>query len=305
MQPVPTHIADILRNDVCVALAYRTPAGGVVMTPVSTLGMFDPDAGTVATTSSFGNWKKMRRMQEDDRVALVYHSRQHSSIDHPQVVVVQGRASFPDRATGSWVTPEVQRRMHEFLPDRPTGRFMRWATREYHDQRVLITIAIERVIVDAVDLPPPPPSQEPPAKGTAARVSAKKYRSRWNKSTDVLLGYVDSAGFPMAHVVSATLDGDDVVVDDPALPEGSRRAGLLAHWFAPRLVGQGSVVSTGWLQVDAGGRARFSPHTVAGYDLPPSMFMFHLAGGLAAKFGYRKAVKQRQVVDGVWQTTAH
>lgn len=303
MQAVPDHIADILRNDVCVALAYRTPAAGVVMTPVSTIGMFDPAAGTVATTSSFGNWKKMRRMQQDDRVAFVYHTRQHSSVGHPQVVVVQGRASFPDRATGSWATPGAEQRMHEFLPDRPTGRFMRWVTREYYDQRVMITVAIERVIVDAADLPAAPPSQSAPANGTAARVRARKYRSRWDKSTDVLLGYVDSAGFPMAHVVTATLDEDDVVVADPALPEGSRRAGLLAHWFAPRLVGQGSVVSTGWLQVDARGSARFSPHTASGYDLPPSMFMFHLAGGLAVKFGWRKAVKTRQVVDGIWQTT--
>jgi len=298
-------IVDILRNDHCVALAYRTPAGGVVLTPVTTVGMFDADAGTVSITSSFGNWKKMLRMRDDNRVALVYHTRDHSGFSHPQVVVVQGKATFPDTADGSWATPELQRRLPEFMPTSPSSRFLKWVTHEYYAHRVIVTIAIERVIVDNAGLSPAPASQQPPANGTTARVKSKKYRARWKKCTHFLVGYADAQGFPMAHTISPTIEGNDIVFTDPALPEGARRAGLLAHWFEHRLVGQGSVVMTGWLQVDTNGAARYCPHTSSGYAMPPKEKVFHLAGGLAAKAGYRTAVKRGLVRDGVWLGTGH
>jgi hypothetical protein len=300
MQPLSPHIVQILTNDHCVALAYRTPAGGVAMTPISTLGLHDPQAGTVSFTSSFGNWKKMLRMRQDDRVALVYHTREHSGLDHPNVVVVQGRASFPDVADGSWASPETTARAERFMPAPPTGRFLKWATREYYDLRVVVTISIERVIVDHADLPAAAASQQPPAKGTAARVKAGKYRSRWKQCRHFLIGYTDADGFPMVHRITPSIDGNDVVFTDASLPEGARRAGFLGHWFQHKLVGQGSVVMTGWLQVDGRGTARYSPHTCSGYALPPKKAMFHLAGGLATKFGHRAAVKKGYVRDDVW-----
>lgn len=303
MQQLDDHIIDILRNDHCVALAYRTPAGGVVLTPVSTVGMFDAEAGTVGMTSSFGNWKKMLRMRGDNRVALVYHTRQHSGTSHPQMVVVQGRAAFPDRADGSWATAELQRRTPDFMPTAPRGRLLKWVTREYYDHRVVVSIAIEHVIIDNTGLPGVVPSQQPPAKGTAARVRAKKYRARWTKCTHFLVGYTDANGFPMAHIIQPSFDNDDIVFKDTALPMGVRRAGLLAHWFEHRLVGQGSVVMTGWLQVDATGSARYSPHTTSGYAMPPKENVFHLAGGLAAKAGYRSALRKGYIRDGVWVGT--
>lgn len=301
MQSLPAHIEDILANDHCVALAYRTPAGGVAMTPISTIGLRDEQAGTVSFTSSFGNWKKMLRMRQDDRVALVYHTREHSGLDHPNMVVVQGRATFPDIADGSWASPEVTERAERFMPSKPTGRFLKWATREYYDHRVVVTVAIERVIVDDTDLPAAAASQEPPAKGTGARVKAGKYRTRWKQCRHFLIGYTDGDGFPMVHRISPTIDGNDVVFTNGSVPEGVRRAGLLGHWFQHKLVGQGSVVMTGWLQVDARGAARYSPHTCSGYALPPKQAMFHLGGGLATKFGYRAAVKKGYVRNGAWE----
>lgn len=299
----PQFVSDIMANDVCVALAYRTPAGGVVLTPVTTVGMHDPEAGTVTFTSSFGNWKKLVRMRADNRVALVYHARDHSGIDHPQLLVVQGVASFPSSADGNWLTAEAEARQSHFLPQRANGRFLRWATNEYYDHRVPVTVTVERIIVDATDRPPAGPEHTAPAKGTAARVRSKKYLKRWKQSKHFLLGYVDVDGFPIAQRIAPSLDSDDVVCSGAGLPDGGRRAGVLAHWFEPRLVGQGSVLMTGWLDVHDGS-ARFSPHTVGGYAMPPKEPAYHLAGGLAAKFGYRAAVKKGHVRDGVWQTSA-
>ena len=67
------------------------------------------------------------------------------------------------------------------------------------------------------------------------------------------------------------------------------------------MVGQGSDVFTGWLEVEADGRARYAPHTVSGYAVPPREIAFELGSGLTMKFGYRRAVKQGLVRDGVWQ----
>ena len=299
----PNHIIDIMSNDVCVALAYRTPAGGVVMTPVTTVGMHDPAAGTVTVTSSLGNWKKLVRMRDDDRVAIVYHARDHSGIEHPQLLVAQGRASFPDKADGNWLTPEAAARQHHFLPAHPKGRFLGWVTREYYDHRVPITIAVERIIVDGADQPAAGPVSTPPAKGTSARVKPKKYLKRWKNAKHFLLGYVDVDGFPTAHRITPRIDSGDIRFRDVRLPEGGRRAGLLAHWFEPKLVGQGSVLMTGWLEVHDG-EGKFSPHTAGGYAMPPKELAYHLAGGLASKFGYRSALKKGLVRNGEWQRPA-
>ena len=98
MEPWPEHVTEILGADLVVALGYRTPAGGVVVTPVTTLGMFDQDAGTITTTTTFGNGRKLVRIERDDRVALLFHTRQHGTSRAPHVVLAQGRASFPERA---------------------------------------------------------------------------------------------------------------------------------------------------------------------------------------------------------------
>jgi hypothetical protein len=312
MDAWPGHVTDILGGDVCAALAYRTPAAGVVMTPVTTIGMFDEAARTVTTTTSFGNWKKLVRIDADDRVALIYHARDHSGVDDRHLVVVQGRASFPERADGPWLTPEAEARVERFLLPRKTGPGWDWLGREYYDSRIPITVDVHRIVVFADDgaaepsevigaaLPGPPAPQEPPAKGTAPRVPAKRYRKRLRRSAHTLVGYTDADGFPTAHRIDVRAQGDTLVFDAPALPAGGRRAGVLAHWFEPQLVGQGSVVLTGWLHVDDG-QARYAPHTASGYAVPASPLLFHLGASLAAKVGYRQAVRSGHVRDGTWR----
>jgi hypothetical protein len=311
----PEHVRDIVGNDVCVALAYRTPAGGVVLTPVSTMGMFDDEASTMTTTTSFGFWKKLVRIAADDRVALVYHARDHSGTGPQHLVVAQGHASFPRRADSEWATPSAKARLDRFVPPQKHGWFWDWLGREYYEQRVPLTVRLHRMAVYSDDhsaqpsevigagWPRQPASQEPPAKGTAPRVPAKRYAKRLAKAKHLLVGYTDHEGFPMAHRVGLRRAGDMLHLDSPALPPGMRRAGLLAHWFGPQLVGQGSVLLTGWLDVDKAG-ARYAPHTTAGYEVPASQLLFSVGGATAAKLGYRQAVKAGHVADGSWRTGA-
>ena len=72
------------------------------------------------------------------------------------------------------------------------------------------------------------------------------------------------------------------------IPPGGRRAGLTAHSFKPRMVGQEQRVYTGWLTND-GGRIRYAPHTKAGYALPPSKALFVVGSTIATRRGLRKA----------------
>ena len=215
----PDHVTDILGNDRCVALAYRTPAAGVAMTPVVTLGAFDAEAATVTTTTSFGAWRKLVRLQADARAALVYHTRHLSDVDHPHLVVAQGRASFPDEP-GGWMTPELEARHDEFMHPRRRGRFRDWIGHEYYDFRVPVTIAVDRIVVfdrdDRAepsevlgrDLPPRPAAQESPAKGTDPRVAPRKWSARFERARHHLVGYTDAEGYPMAHRVQPRVDGD-------------------------------------------------------------------------------------------------
>ena len=308
---LPSSVADILGNDLCAALATRTPAGGVALTPVTTLGAFDPMAGTVSTSTCLGNFAKLRNIDRDPRVAVVFHARDHTALDSTDVVVVQGRASFPVDPDPVFADTDLLPRWDEFMPPRKHGRFWGWVGREYYEARVPITVAAERVIV--LDGPTgertlsvgvadggEPTSQSAPKNGTGARVAPGKYSKRLAKCRHSLLGWVDSDGYPVAVPVEAELDGDVLRLGGAGLPDGARRAGFLAHWFEPRLVGQGSVLMTGWLERD-GDSAVYAPHTLKGYEVPASEAMFALGGGLAAKFGYRKAVQLGHVVDGTWQ----
>ena len=52
------------------------------------------------------------------------------------------------------------------------------------------------------------------------------------------------------------------------------------------------------------GEGKFSPHTTGGYAMPPKELAYHLAGGLASKFGYRSALKKGLVRNGEWQRPA-
>ncbi|MFM7065190.1 MAG: hypothetical protein ACKO04_17160 [Actinomycetes bacterium] len=307
----PEHVLEILRNDRCVALATRTPAAGVVLTPVTTVGEVDPDRKTVTTTTSLGNFGKLRSIDHDDRVAVVFHARDHSATARTEVVVAQGRASFPVTPDPRYADPSSVARWEEFMPARKRGRVWDWVGREYYEARVPITVHVERlVILDGADhsvvqvlgvqLGGEPAAQTPPSKGTGPRVPARKYGKRLAKSRHHLLGWVDATGFPTAVPVTVEPDGDLLRLQGTGVPAGGRRAGFLSHWFDRQLVGQGSVVATGWLD-HQGTTCTYSPHSVTGYDLPASEFAFAVAGGLASKFGYRKAERSGFVDRGTGQ----
>ncbi len=305
-------VREIVGGDLAAALAYRTPAGGVVVMPVTTLGAFDAAKGTVTTSSSLGNFAKLLRIEADPRVALAFHTRDHGSATAPRYVLVQGDAHFPDRQPPQFARMLEDPKWEEWLPARKRGVLWDRIGREYYDYRVPIVVDVARILVwDDVDatgaptvsgraLPAGDPApQSPPAKGTEPRVAPRKYRKRLDRSPHRLVGYGGTDAYPMVLPVGASLDGHGLALDRAGLPPGGRRAGFLAHWFAPRLVGQGSMIATGWLECE-GGQAQYSPHTVAGYAVPPKEFLFALGGGLAAKFGYRKAARQGLVHDGVW-----
>jgi len=101
--PRPWSEADdeILAGDLTAALAYLTPAGGAVLTPVAPIGLRDRDAGTVTFTTSLGFGRKLDRIARNPRVALAYHARDHGFAAAPRFVLVQGTATYdahPDEA---------------------------------------------------------------------------------------------------------------------------------------------------------------------------------------------------------------
>ncbi len=95
-------------------------------------------------------------------------------------------------------------------------------------------------------------------------------------------------------MVPVAVTGDDPEAVDLAsaaaaqVPPGGRRAGLTAHAFKPRMVGQEQRVHTGWL-TNEDGRIRYSPHTRTGYALPASKAIFIAGAALGTRSGIRRA----------------
>ena len=169
----------IIGGDLTAALAYLTPAGGAVLTPVAPIGLRDRDAGTVTFTTSLGFGRKLERMRSNPRVALAYHAREHGFADGPAFVVVQGLASAETEPDRDVLEEEVRPASLRFMGPPKTGVFWdRWLDAYYAD-RVLVTVSVERVrcwpdgsgegnpAVTGTPLPARDvPSQRPPAKGT-------------------------------------------------------------------------------------------------------------------------------------------
>jgi hypothetical protein len=99
-------------------------------------------------------------------------------------------------------------------------------------------------------------------------------------------------------VSAATADehGLTLTVPEGLVPEGGRRAGLTAHEFFQRMIGQEQRVHTGWLSHEAGGPVRYSPHTKAGYRLPRSNLAFIL--GSASLATRMQAARKAGVAPG-------
>src|SRR5438046_10171166 len=72
----PDNVDEILGSDQVVALAYTTPANGVILTPLTNFGLRDREAGTLSpVNSSVAAWRKLDRIRKSPKVALAYHTR--------------------------------------------------------------------------------------------------------------------------------------------------------------------------------------------------------------------------------------
>jgi len=306
--PWPDSVEEILDGDHAVALAYITPAGGVVLAPVSNFGLHDRAAGTVSVNSSVGAWKKLERIRRNPRVALAFHTRAHATHDRAEYVLVQGRASlrepvadYPSTVLESWERLE---------PWRDLGLlWKRWL--RIYALRVEIQVAVERMIVwpdlacegtpeiHGAPLPSQPsPPQAPPLKGTGPRVDQARAATRGARLPHALLGWVSADGFPLAIPVRIGRAGEDGIalrVPREIAPPGGRRAGLTAHWFSRGVVGQRQRIHTGWMQTPAGdGPVTYSPHTSATYRMPTSRLVYRLVVGLFTRLRYRQARQARE-----------
>lgn len=294
-------VDEILASDLAAGFAYLTPAKGVVITPMAPLGLRDRESGTVTVTTSQGLWRKLERIRRNSGVAVAYHAREYGFTNRPGFVVVQGRASFPTSPDREWlesITPEWER----FLGPRSTGLAGRMLD-VYYWQRVPITIKVERVIAytdTAATTGPqvlgrqpggPARPQNPPRGGTAPRVDPAKVAAHARRLPHTLLGWCGPGDMPEvvpAAAVEAGPSGVKLAVPPGSVPVGGRRAGLTAHQFQPRMIGQEQRVFTGWLESGASDWVTYAPHTKAGYRLPPSKLAFTLASGSIA-FRMKKA----------------
>lgn len=301
--PWSERVEEILDGDHAVALAYATPARGVLLAPVSNFGLNDRKAGVVTVNSSVGAWKKLEQIRRNPQVTIVFHTRAHATHDRPEYVLVQGRASlqppladYPSSILEHWERIEPWRDLGPL--------WKRWL--RIYALRVEIQIAVERVIVwpdlecrgtpdvEGVALPvKTPPPQERPIKGTAPRVNQTRVARRAEKLPDVLLGWIATDGFPFVIPVGVGAADEHGIQLEPSsalVPPGSRRAGLTAHWFSHGVVGQRQMICTGWMEVESSdGVVTYSPHTLAAYRMPSSRFIYRLAVGLFTRMRYREA----------------
>ncbi len=287
----------IIGGDLTAALAYVTPAGGSVATPVAPLGLRDREAGTVSFTTSLGFGRKLDRIKQNPKVALAYHAREHGFASAPRYVLVQGSSSYnanPDRAE---LEGRVRPASTKFMGEPRTGFFWdRWLSAYYAD-RVVVTVAVTRVCswpeqscagepaVAGAPLPSnAPDSQSPPRNGTAPRVDPAAVVKRIAALPHVLLAYVGADGFPIVVPVRVGAAGESGIALEGPLPPGGRRAGVLGHSYEPHLIGLESRQYTGWLQDGV-----YAPHTEAGFRAPANKTVLLLANGYMARRGLKRA----------------
>lgn len=301
--PWSERVEEILDGDHAVALAYATPAHGVVLAPVSNFGLNDREAGILTVNSSVGAWKKLERIRRNPQVTIVFHTRAHATHDRSEYVLVQGRASLQPPLAD--YPASILEHWERIEPWRDLGPLWRRWLRIYA-LRVEIQIKVERVVVwpdlkcqgtpevEGVELPVEPPrAQERPAKGTAPRVNQTRAARRAARLPNVLLGWIAADGFPFVIPVgvgAADEHGIRLKSSSAVLPSGGRRAGLTAHWFSHGVVGQKQMICTGWMEVEQGsGAVTYSPHTLAAYRMPSSRFIYRVAVGLFTRLRYREA----------------
>ena len=137
---MPVNWSDgVLDGDLTTGLAYVTPAGGVVITPVAPIGLRDREAGTVGFTTS----------------------------------LAKPVGTFSREYLDEVIQPKAER----FMGPPKRGWFWdRWLEAYYSDRvPVDVEVEVEHVLLfPGDDLVSAPPPQAPPKNGTGPRVAAKK-----------------------------------------------------------------------------------------------------------------------------------
>ena len=298
----PDETDEVIRGDLTAAVSYLTPAGGAVVTAVATVGVRDRADGTLGFTTSLGFGKKLERIIACPQVALAFHSREHGFSARPLFVLAQGRAKVdltPSRGRLEALVPQAER----FLGEVKRGPVWDRLLREYYAERVFVDVAVERMVtwpdlggcgepqVAGQPWPGRADPQQPPKNGTGPRTDTGRDASKIAVLPHRVLAYRGADGRPV--VVPVELAGHDaaglrLVAGPGLLPPGGRRAGLLAHAYRPQLVGLGTRVFTGWLEV-AGDDAVYAPHTARGFVAPPRKNLLLVSNGLMAKAGLWQA----------------
>jgi hypothetical protein len=284
----------VIGGDLTAALAYVTPAGGVVIAAVAPIGLRDRDAGTVGFTTSLGFGRKLERLRADPRVALAYHAREHGlgPVADPRFVLVQGTATFSEELPSRIDLDRLGEQAAPYLGPPRRGPFWdRWLQAYYAD-RLQVTVDVHRVVHVGEDpVPEPAPPQAPPRNGTAPRVDLARAARRARKLPHHLLGWRGADGFPVVVPVEVGEPHQAAglpLAGSVALPEGGRRAGLLSHAYRPQLVGLEARRHTGWLADGV-----YAPHTETGFVAPPNKTLLLLANGYLARRGLKKALAQK------------
>ncbi len=287
----------IIGGDLTAALAYVTPAGGAVVTAVAPIGLRDRVAGTVGFTTSLGFGRKLDRIDQNPRVALAFHAREHGFASEPRFVLVQGTASYDAHPDPVVLSERVQPASTRFMGPPRTGFFWdRWLSAYYTD-RVLVTVRVERVlswpdlacagermVAGTPPVPADPDSQPPPKKGAGPRIDVPRAARRLRALPHVLVAYPGVDGFPSIVPVTVGADSPSGIVLDGPLAAGARRAGALAHRYEPKLIGLETRQHTGWLQDGV-----YAPHTENGFRAPANKTLLLLGNGLMARRGLKQA----------------
>jgi hypothetical protein len=287
----------IIGGDLTAALAYVTPAGGAVVTPVAPIGLRDRAARTVGFTTSLGFGRKLDRIRQNPQVALAYHAREHGFAAERDFVLVQGTASYEANPDPQMLDEHVRPASERFMGKPRTGPFWgRWLS-AYYEDRVLVTVQVERVLswrdpscagepdVSGSELPlTEPASQTPPRNGTAPRVGVERERKRLERLRHALAGYVGADGLPLVVPVGIGKASASGIALTGPLPAGGRRSGLLAHRYEPQLIGLETRQCTGWLQDGV-----YAPHTAGGFRAPSNKTVLLLANGFMARRGLKQA----------------
>jgi hypothetical protein len=295
-------VQDVMVGDLTAAVAYVTPAGGAVVTTISPLGIVDRASGTVGFTTSLGFSKKLEHILRNPRVAICYHAREHGFSASRSLVLAQGSASVdlkPSPARLTALKPQVAR----YLGEPPHGPIWDWILREYHQERVFVGIHVERVVtwpglsaagamsIFGAQWPPTPDSQPVPAKGGGPRVNVAKTAKRLGALPHLLVAFRGADGHPVilpVRMIGEDHEGIRLEAPEGLLPEGARRAGLMAHRYNPRCAGLTVQFCTGWLEV-SGNSTLYAPHTFRALSAPAMKTVRMLGNGLLAKHGLRQA----------------